>query len=90
MAFVLIAKNFLTFCRKKSKSASYIKKRIEDLHKNKLQKKKTVKNIVGLIVKEGLLLVVIIALILIFKDKIMELLNDAFGTISEGAEELGV
>lgn len=42
------------------------------------------------VIEVVLLLVVIIALILIFKDKIMELLNDAFGTISEGAEELGV
>lgn len=42
------------------------------------------------VIEVVLLLVVIIALILIFKDKIIELLNAAFGTISEGAEELGV
>lgn len=42
------------------------------------------------VIEVVLLLVVIIALIIIFKDKIIELLNAAFGAITEGAGELGV
>lgn len=37
-----------------------------------------------------LILVVLIALIIIFKDKITAIINDAFGTISEGADTIGV
>lgn len=40
------------------------------------------------VVEIVLILVVLIALIIIFKDKIMEIINSAFESISEGANSL--
>ncbi len=68
-------------------------KKDEDLKKN------TVKNgeeIYGLmsdnrgigVVEIVLILVVLVALVIIFKDKIMEIINDAFSSISSGADSL--
>jgi len=40
------------------------------------------------VVEIVLILVVLVALVLIFKDKIMEIINDAFSSISDGADSL--
>ena len=40
------------------------------------------------VVEIVLILVVLVALVIIFKDKIMEIINDAFSSISSGADSL--
>ncbi|MCQ2495791.1 MAG: hypothetical protein MJ131_04275 [Lachnospiraceae bacterium] len=40
------------------------------------------------VVEIVLILVVLVALVLIFKDKIMEIINNAFDSISTGAEKI--
>jgi hypothetical protein len=40
------------------------------------------------VVEIVLILVVLVALVIIFKDKIMEIINNAFGSISQGTNSL--
>lgn len=58
----------------------------EELTKNQVSLKKDNRGI-G-VVEIVLILVVLIALIIIFKDKIMEIINNAFESITSGAESL--
>ena len=74
---------------------SYDPERI-DMIDNCFVKEKTLQKRSGLmsdnrgigVVEIVLILVVLVALVLIFKDKIMEIINDAFSSISSDAEAL--